>query len=598
MKALAELLRSLRVLTAFRADVRPHRAALAGSAGLLVTLTALELAKPWPLKWVVDHALAPTSSEARSFETVVWSGGLALLAIALLGALIQYAQSLLVARTNQQVTRRLRARVFEHLTRMGPRFHDAHRPGDLLVRVMGDVPMVSAVLTESSMELVARGLLIGGAAITLVALDPWLALVVGLSAPLLAWLTALTSRRLREAVEKNRRKEGYLADYVGEVLGATSQLQALGREQDAASRAGEMSRRSARTGLKAARLSARQSLSVELLLGIAAAAALVAGAHRVASGALSTGDLIVFLSYVRGLLKPVRSASKHSERVAKGLACAERLCEVLAVEPEVQSAPGALVAPRAIETLRFDRVSYDYPDGTRGLRGFHAEFRRGELTALAGASGAGKSTAAMLAVRLMDPSSGRVELGGRDLRGLELGSLRERIALCTQDSLLLGATLRENLLLGRPDADEAQLWRALERADAAALVRGLPNGLDEELGGLSGGVSGGERRRIALARALLRDAPVLLLDEPFAGLDRTSVERVCATLRAEARERIVVVIAHDLGSLELFDRVVLVDAGRALESGTHRELQARSETYRRIVRAADAPPRSLVEPAC
>jgi ATP-binding cassette, subfamily B, bacterial len=588
MNALRDLAGSYRALTCFWIDVRPHRHALAGSGLLLMAITLLELAKPWPLQWVIDHALVPEAGESRSFAFVAWSGGAALLAIALLSSSLQYAQSLLVARTNHQVTRGLRARVFAHLTKLGPRFHGSHRQGDLLVRVMGDVPMVSAVLTESSMELLARVLLIVGAALTLLAIDPLLALIVAACAPVLAWLTALFTRRLREAVEKNRRKEGHLADYLGEVLGATALLQSYGREQDAAERASEMSRKSARTGLKAARLSARLSFSVELLLSTAMAAALVAGAYRVAQGDLRTGELLVFLAYVRGLLKPVRSASKHSDRMAKGMACAGRVNEVLSAVPEIQNAPDAVRPPARIEVLRFEGVHYEYPDGTSGLRGFDVELRRGELVAIAGASGAGKSTAAMLCVRLMDPTRGRLSVDGIDLRRLELGSLRERIAVCSQESLLLGATLRENLLLGRPDASEADLWLALERANAAAVVRALPGALDEELGGGGNGLSGGEKRRIALARALLRGAQVLVLDEPFAGLDRPSVERLCSTLREEARARIVLVIAHDLGSLDLFDRVLLVEAGAIVDEGTHADLSERSESYRRVVRNAVA----------
>jgi ABC-type multidrug transport system fused ATPase/permease subunit len=597
VKQLREFLASYRVLLAFRVDLRPQRWRLAGSGLLLLAITAVELLKPWPLQWVVDHALVPAPGETRSFVSVVWSGGVALLAIALLGSGLQYAQSILVAQTNQLVTRGLRSRLFGHLTRLGPRFHGEYKQGDLLVRVMGDAPMVSAVLTESSMELLARCLLIGGAAITLLGIDPLLALIVAAATPPLAWLTALSSKRLREAVEKNRKKEGYLADYVSETLGATALLQSFGREDDAAAKAGEMSRKSARTGLKAARLSARMSLSIELLLSTALAAALIAGAYRVSDGGLRTGQLLVFLSYVRGLLKPVRSASKHSDRIAKGIACANRVVEVLSAEPEVRNAADAVPAPAQAAVLRFEHVDYDYPDGTRALRGFDVEFRRGELVAIAGGSGAGKSTAAQLAVRLMDPLRGRVCLDDLDLRRLELASLRTIVALCAQDSLLFGATLRENLLLGKPDATDAELWEALERANAAGIVRALPSGLEEELGSAGSGLSGGEKRRIALARALLRDTPVLILDEPFAGLDRRSVERLCETLRSAGAGKIVLVIAHDLGNLDLFDRVVLIDAGAVVDEGSHAALSERSEVYRRVVRSALVPLAPAPEPA-
>ena len=585
MSRLTRTFEGLGMMRSFRAELAPFRGRLVLVGLGSLALTALQLAKPLPLVWILDEALIPSGERRYEPGFVLWTGALAAVLVALLGALVQYWRALRLAEVGHAVTRSLRLGIFAHVTGLSSRFHARHKTGDLLVRLMGDVPILRSMLVDSPVELASRGLLILGTLVFLLVLAPGLTLVVCGVLPLLFLVTRWLSRQLTIAVRKQRRKEGQLADFMHEALAANEVIRSLGRGDHVVRGFARDNRRSARAGLKATRIAARISASVEGVLGVGVAVALLAGGSAVLDGVMTAGQLVAFLSYVRSLLKPVRSASRHAERIAKGTACGQRIREVLDEAAAVTSRPNAPPAPAQPSTLTFEGVAFRYePDAPPALAGVSLEVRRGELLALAGASGAGKSTLARLAVRLDDPDEGRVLLDGQALDGLELGSVRERFGLTLQEPVLFGESVRSNLLLGWPEATDEELWAALAASGAADFVADLGEGLDTLLGAAGAGLSGGQRRRLSLARTLLRDAPILIIDEPFAGLDAEGAERVAATLRELATDRIVVVIAHDFLDLARYDRVVLLEHGRVVGEGAHADLCASSAVYRRVVR--------------
>jgi ATP-binding cassette subfamily B protein len=574
------------VYARFLPDLRPHRLSLALVLASGFLAAACQILQPWPTQWIFDHALAPKGPQPQPWSYYVWTGALAYVGLVLLHSAFEFVAGILTARVGHFVARGLRLRVFKHLALLSPRFHARNKSGDLLVRLVGDVSMVRAMLVDTFVELAARGLWIAGTVAVMLWVDPWLSLALFAVLPLIAWVVRRTSGAMRSAVRKQRSREGELADFLHEAVAASDVIQSLGREEEIVHRFARGNRSSERAGLRTARLSARLGASVQSLLGVGVALTLALGSWRVAQDRLSPGELLVFLSYVRGLLKPVRSASRNSEKFAKGAACGERLLEVLDEPIAIRSEPGAPPAPERPQVLAFEDVWFRYDDERGALRGFSATIRRGELTGVFGRSGAGKSTMAALAVRLYDPERGAVKLDGRDLRSLELGSLRGRFGVCLQRSVLFGDSIRENLLLGRPDADEAELWGALSDAGAAEFVRSLPKGLDTILGSSGAGLSGGQSRRIALARTLLRRSPILIVDEPFTGLDRAAAECVQRTLRERARDAVVLVIAHEREFLDAYDRILFVEDGAVRGTGSHATLQRESEAYRGTLRAA------------
>lgn len=581
----------------FLPQLREERGGLLWVALCSLFLVVFDVLRPIPFQLIIDNALAPTGAAGEpgaplfvrlgyGAVQVIWIGAAAALATALGSALFQYLREMGLARIQHQVTRQIRFRMFAHLTHLSPLFHARHKSGDLLVRLMGDVPMVTSMMVESTIEVGTRVLVALCTIGMMLHYDAVLTASMLVAIPFLALVMAWTSGQIKSATRKARRKEGDMADYLHEAISATETIQSLGGAAHVVRTFAKSNRRSMRAGLKSAKLAARLSASVETILGLTTAGVIAFGSLRVFQGHLELGELVAFVSYVRNLLKPVRTFSKHTEKISKGAACAERLVDVLDQQPDVQNAPDAGPAPLAPQELAFEHVHFSYTGGVKALDDFHVRFRRGELTAMVGRNGAGKSTAAALALRLFDPSAGEVTLDGFPLTVLELASLRARVGLCLQTTFLFGDTIRENLLLGKPEATEEELWAALRLAGAEELVRGLEGGLDSKLGSAGTGLSGGQKHRISLARTLLRDPRVLIVDEPFAGLDRDAAQRVARSLAELARERIVIVIAHDILALEVYDRIVFLEAGRVAAEGKHAELVAREPLYRQVVRAS------------
>jgi ATP-binding cassette subfamily B protein len=586
IKAVWERLRqSMALYLRFAELLREHRFAMGLVLSLVLATVALELLKPWPIQWIIDSALIGEPTGGLTRGDIILRGALMAAALVALDVVLDYWAAIKTAEIGQSVVRRLRGDLFAHMLRLSPKFHARHKTGDLLVRIMGDVPLVRTVLVDSSVAMASRVLLVLGTVTAMAWVDWRTTLVVLAVVPAFMLVLRIFSKRLTIQSRKQREKEGELADSVHESLSATPTLQALGTEEEVGHMFARQNRRSARAELKSARLSARMGGSMELLFGVCTAAALWVGSTRVAEGALSTGELLVFVAYVRSLLKPVRATSKHSERWSKGIACAERLSTILDEPIAIVSGPEAIQPAARPQNLQFVDVRFAYEGQVEALRGFSATFQRGQLAGLFGRSGSGKSTVAALTARLYDPDAGEVLLDGVDLRKHDLRALRASSALALQENVLFGMSLRDNLLLGQAEATDDQLHAALRAAGAAEFVARLPHGLDTELGSSGTGLSGGERRRICLARTLLRPAPVLVVDEPFAGLDAVAVEIVMRTLRERSQDSIVIVIAHDLDRLDRFDTIVYIEQGVVRDAGRHHELQARCTSYRESIRS-------------
>jgi ATP-binding cassette subfamily B protein len=569
----------------FQSHLSEHKRDLVLVFGAGLLGAGLDILRPWTLAWIFDYALAPSQEvEGRfSFGFVIGTGVAAALLIALSRAGLEYFGTVRRALVGHAVTRQLRYRIFAHLTDLSLGFHAKNKSGDLLMRLMGDVPMVRTMLVDSAVVLTSRLVLIVGMLVVMLAEDAQLTLIVFSIVPILLVVVRLLSKRIKVAVQKQRKKEGMLADFLHEAVAGVAVIQALGRGPETVRRFARDNRRSARAGLKATRLAAGMALTVEGLLAVIFVITLAYGSVRVGDGNLSPGTLLVFLSYVRSLLKPIRSAARHSEKMARGTACGERVLEILDAKVQIASKPDAPAAPERPASLVYEDVEYGYEKGAPVLHGFNARFERGDVVGVFGRSGVGKSTMASLAVRLADPQKGAVRMDDVDIRDLELESLRDRFGMCMQETTLFGEAIRENLLLGDPEATDEQLWDALRAAAAAGFVEELPDGLDTVLDTAGGGLSGGQRRRISLARTLLRGAPVLVVDEPFSGLDREAVLHVRESLVRAAQDGIVIVICHEPEHLEVFDRVVFVNEGRAVDTGTHEELVQRCAEYREVL---------------
>ncbi|MEQ1891254.1 MAG: ABC transporter ATP-binding protein [Planctomycetota bacterium] len=613
-KLLTKWFHGYRVASRFFVDLAEYRLRILGVLLIAFLLAGLEVLRPWTIQWVIDYAFQSKSMSLAIGDwtlwnlsltpgQIIWLSGGTLAFISIGSAVFGYYKEVLLSTTSSGVTRAMRYRIFAHLTRLSPGFHARHKSGDLLVRLMGDASMVTGMLVDTTLDFAQRSLVVVATVSIMLVKDWRLTLAMGACVPVLLIFVRLISGRIRSATRKAREKEGDLADYLHEAIAATETIQSMGGGDQVVRRFARSNRSSARADAKAGRLAARLSGLVESILGTTAAVVLVLAAYRVlqanglaaASGladadpadfGMSVGTFTVFFTYVRSLLKPLRATSKNAAKFSKGTACGERILAVLDATDMIKSEPGAPSAPEAPRELVFADVSYSYKEGAEALSGFAATFRRGELSALVGRSGAGKSTIAALALRLFDPTRGAVLLDGRSLREYDLDSLRARMGLAQQRTVFFGESLRENLLLARPEASDEELWTALEQAGAASFVASLPEQLEAKLGSNGVGLSGGQQSRLSLARTLLRGAPILIADEPFAGLDLAAAKRVADTLQRLAKDRILIVIAHDLERLDTYDRIVFVENGRKVAEGRHEELLAGVPLYREVVRTS------------
>lgn len=553
-----EFLQRSGVLGAFLPRVRPHAGALAAAAALGVVVALAEVLKPWPLQVVFDAVLTPehakrltgpTSSvtswaAAQPVGLIVPLVALALVVVSALAGLAAYAQTLLLSEVGQSVVARLRRDLFRKLLMLSPTFHSGRRQGDLLMRLTGDIVLLRELLVGSLTEGATAALTLVGTLVVMLWIDVPLTLISLAIVPLVAFAGAAVSRRIRTVVRKNREKEGVLSATTGEALGAVAMLQAFSAVSAASGAFERGNRSSLRAGLKASRYEALLTRTLELLTTAGTGVTLAYGVWAVRAGELTPGTLLVFLAYQRTLYRPVRQLARLAARAAKSAACGERVLELMQAPVELADAPDARECPGVSGELELEAVSVRFPRGDRALERVSLRVPAGAVVTIRGESGAGKSTLLSLFARLIDPTEGSVRMDGVDIRRWTLASLRRQVAMVFQDSALLGLTVRENIALGDPDATEAQVLSAAEQAGVLRFAHELPQGLDTRVGERGGQLSGGQRQRIALARAALRQAPILVLDEPFAHLDDVNRDHVLAALLRVARGRTVVIVTH------------------------------------------------------
>lgn len=535
-----------RAAVVFRPALAGQGRRLGACVALALLGTALELLRPWPIKVVFDRILI-TDGPAQGIwglppEASLVALAVSVLVISLLIGAVSLRTTVLAAEVGRKATTRVRRQVFEHLHRLDLPFHQSSRTGDLLVRLMGDVNMVRDMLFASWLTLLERGTLLVGTAAVMLVLDPLLAAVALLPLPVLWWTLARSSRKLKEVTRKQRRREGAAAAFASETLQQIRLVKAYAAEERTTASFARHAGAGERAGLKSARITAKMSWITEALTGAGLALVLLVGSRKVLRDQLSVGELLVFTTYARSVYKPLRKLSSEGGRLSKATACAGRLLEVLDRPPEDASTGRPAFAFAGEIELR--DVRYRYPDnGVEALRGLSFRLEPGTLAILSGSNGSGKSTTVSMLLRLVTPDEGQVLVDGVDVNDFRLDEYRNRFAYVPQDVLLFGVSIRDNILYGRPDADEADVQRAAELALVDDVIERV-GGYDVLLGENGASLSGGEARRLMLARAAVRDARIVLLDEPLAGVDPEARAIVARAIRRIAAGRTTIVVNH------------------------------------------------------
>lgn len=546
----------------FWPDLRPDRVRLLLLLPLLAAVPAVEATEVWLFKHIVDDALVP-----GEVGPLLWLG-LAAAGLALLGGMLGFVDELLSTSIGERFLLRVRGRLYDHLHRESGDGLDQRRLGDVLARLTSDVQAIESFLLGGITEAISAVLriLIFTVALFLISWD--LALVSLVVAPLF-WLAARRfSRLIRVVSREKRRRSGSLGAVAEEGLSNAALVRAYGREREETERFTRESEGIVSAELAAARLRALFAPLVDLIELGGVLLVLGWGTWAIAEGRLTIGGLLAFVAYLGLLYRPIRDLGDLSTTIFSAAAAAERVLELLDAEPAVRERPDAREPGRVRGLIELDGVTVHYPGrDVPALDRVSLRIEPGETVLLVGASGSGKSTLVKLLLRFIDPDSGRILLDGHDLRELRLRPLRDNLAVLLQETLVLHGTIRENIAYGRPAAGEAEIVAAACAAGAHGFVSALPDGYETVVGERGRSLSGGQRRRIALARALLRDAPVLVLDEPTAGLDTKSTAELADALPTLSAGRTTIVVSHDLSLARAVDTVVVLEGGRVVEQG-------------------------------
>ncbi len=571
-------------------------------AGLCtVGLSVTDLLQPWPLKIIIDHGILgkrlPHFLEGRHLPpfldflqgagqadrlTLVVVASCSMVLIALCDGLFSYLQIFMTSSIGYKTVYGLRRELFAHLQRLSLSFHDRARSGDLLTRVAGDTNTLKDVFAESILKFCSYFLTLLAMLAVMVAVNWKISLVPLATLPVLCYSMFHLYRKTKASAKRQKKREGQVTSRMSEVLSAVSLVQAFGREQYETERFDSVTTQTLRESIRLARLEAAASRSSQVISALGTAAAVLFGALEVLHGRMLPGELVLFAAYLNNMYKPVRGLAKLSTDFSKAMASADRISEVLDTEPEIQDRPDAIEAASLRGEIVFERVSFDYGDGKDVLRQISFAASPGQRVALVGASGAGKSTIVSLILRLYEAQEGAILVDGVDIRRYGRESLRRQIGIVLQQSVLFGATVRENIAYGRPEASLEEIVGAARAANADGFIRELEEGYDTVIGERGATLSGGQRQRIAIARALILNAPILILDEPMTGLDVESEAEVRQALERLMAGKTCLMITHDLQAVADADLVLLLEEGRIIARGTHAELVANSGRYRQL----------------
>jgi len=587
---------------------RPQWIGLCGILSMMLLQTGAAALQPWPLKMILDHVFTGLPfpdvvvrlSAAAGFDGLQARSPTVLLAyfagvsvvLFIVRQGLKVAQNYVTSGVGMEMVANLRADVFDHLQRLSLRYHARHPLGDLLQRVAGDTSCVRALILNVVISRVGTLMTLVTTVAIIWSMNPRLAWVVVATGLPLGFISRYFNRSLTERKAVEQRLAGEMTSLAEETLGVLPLVQGLGREDRAEARFGDLSEQSIRAALHSILVEQKFSFSTGSVRAVSAAAVLLVGGLQVADGALTVGGLLVVISYMNMLFGPLEGLAYATVAYAGASASAARVFEILDEDDRITESPRPRAIPggrSAAATVRFEEVVFGYEPDQPVLRGLTFEISPGEVVALVGPSGAGKSTIARLLPRLIDPWSGRVLLGGMDIREARLADLRDRVGMVLQDPFILPVTISENIAYGRPTATAEEIRRAARAASADTFIEALPNGYATVVGEAGATLSGGERQRISIARAFLRDPPILILDEPTSALDGASEAVVLKALDELTVGRTVLMIAHRFSTIRKAHRILVVEDGSLVQAGTHEALLRVDGAYGRAWRLQESP---------
>ena len=591
----SKLPKSLKDWAYFLPLLRPYWGQLSVAVLAMLLEAILTVFQPWPLKVVIDRVLSHKPSRVPFIHAwldnapftrleILYGSCLAVLLIAVFTGLLTYYFTHAVGQVGQRFVYELRGNLFAHMQRLSLSFHDHQRTGSLTSRLTTEVQAVQDVVASGLMMLASNFFLLAGMLTLMFWLNWRMALATLSVTPLLFWVALRYTTRLKTAARNARLSTRRMSALAHETLASIRIVQGLAQEGQQDARFQARSESNLQAYLETVRYQAQITPMVDALAAVGLMIVIWYGATEVLRGAMTTGDVVIFFAYVNKFYSPLKGLARFAFLFNRASVGMEAVVEVMNLRSELGDRKGARPAPRLQGAIEFRHVWFEYEPGQPVLFDINLSMAQGEKIAVVGATGAGKSTLVSLVPRFYDSTGGAVLIDGRDVRDYTLRSLREQVSLVLQDSLLFSGTIRENISFGRPDASEEEIRTAARLANADEFIQRMPEGYDSVVAERGKTLSGGQKQRIEIARAILRDAPILILDEPTSSLDAAAEQLVMEALGRAVTARTTLIIAHRLSTARLADRIIVLDHGRIVEEGTHQELLSLNGRYAHLYR--------------
>jgi ATP-binding cassette subfamily B protein/subfamily B ATP-binding cassette protein MsbA len=559
--------------------------------GLLLSLVGigLNLLKPWPFKIIVDDFLRPTPAAQGDWRTWIPLLCLALVVIQFVWGIMNWITNYLFVKIGLQALLKLRTDLYSHLQRLSLKFHDARRSADSSFRVAYDSQSIQTIYNKGFTNIFASVIALIGTFIVMLKLD-WVLTLLSLAiVPLIVGAIYFFARRIRSESTSIQEQESAVLAQAQEGLSSIRMVHAFGREDFEVRQFHQQAQQSLQANLRLTLTNVNSALVISTLMVIGTAAMYYVGTLHVRAGTLSLGSLLVFSAYLLMLYQPLESLTYTAWAMEGATAGAKRCFEVLDRQDDVRDAPNAVDIPSAEGAIEFRSVDFGYAESRIVLRDINLCIAPNQIVGLVGGTGAGKSTLLSLVPRFYDPTMGSVMLDGRDVREITKKSLRAQIAIVLQDTLLFSTTVRENIAYGRPHATEEEIIEAARRAQADEFIQQMPQGYNSLVGERGGHLSVGQRQRIGIARAFLKNAPILLLDEPTSALDPATEAAIMETIKELMRGRTTLIATHRLATIHNLDEIIVLDHGRIIEQGRGPKLLTRGGVYAKLYTSGKFP---------
>lgn len=576
---------------------RPFLGQTLAALGLGLVVTGFNLLKPWPFKYIVDGVLTGHSSDSKARlaewfgaappQTVILFLCIALVVITLMAGLLNLGSSYLLINAGLKSLLRIRTELYAHLQRLSLKFHDTRRSSDSSFRVAYDTQSIQTIYNRGFTNIFSSGITLVATFFIMIRLDARLTLLSLAVVPLIVFAIYWFAKRIRLQSTTIQERESAVLATVQEGLASVRMVHAFGQEDREVGHFHDRAAESLKANLRLTFTNVTSALVVGTLMAAGTAVLYYVGSLHVLEGRLTLGDLLVFSSYLLMLYAPLEQLTYTAWAMEGAAAGAKRCFDILDREDDVRDAPDATELSGVRGDIHFSGVCFGYDEARPVLHDVSLRISPGESVAIVGGTGAGKSTLLSLVPRFYDPTSGGVAVDGNDLRGIRKKSLRSNISMVLQDTLLFSTTVRENISYGRPDASEEEIVSAAKRAQAHDFIMRMTDGFSSQVGERGGHLSVGQRQRIGIARAFLKDAPILLLDEPTSALDAATEEAVMKTIAELMKGRTTLMVTHRLNTAQRFGRIVVLEHGRIVEEGSGEELLARGGAYARMFEAGN-----------